>query len=241
MSGIPVSQMFADAPIVNPIIGTGKEKRSRLKCIPIKDISAIQQPPKICLSCNDRQVVRKKRGICSRCYSYLYDHKTLENYPEIFPPFSAIDLFNEKIIKTDYCWLWIGLKIKKGYGLFGINRKNVLAHRISWVIANGEIPDELNVLHKCDNPSCVNPDHLFLGTLKDNMQDCARKGRLHFNAPGYKGEQCWQAKLTNADVRVIRERAKSGEYGIINKLAKEYNVHQSTISDAVKGKYYKNI
>lgn len=76
------------------------------------------------------------------------------------------------------CWIWTGaVNCERGYGYFLFDGKPRLAHRASWAMHKGQIPDGMNVLHRCDIPSCVNPNHLFLGTLSDNMQDCAAKGR----------------------------------------------------------------
>jgi hypothetical protein len=81
------------------------------------------------------------------------------------------------------CWLWTGGTTNGGYGVIGVGRGRLhRAHRISWEIANGPIPDGLKVLHRCDNPPCVNPAHLFLGTQVDNMRDCAAKGRHKLKA-----------------------------------------------------------
>ena len=92
------------------------------------------------------------------------------------------DRFWEKVSKEDGCWNWVGSTQGFGYGYLHTgdktNRKPVSAHRYSWALHNGPIPDGLWVLHKCDNPSCVNPDHLFLGDRTDNMRDCAAKGRV---------------------------------------------------------------
>ncbi len=83
-----------------------------------------------------------------------------------------------KVKKTDMCWLWKGyLTRKNGYGKISFNKKDQVAHRVSWQLKNGDIPTGMSVLHKCDNPPCVNPDHLFLGTQRDNVLDMVRKKR----------------------------------------------------------------
>lgn len=93
---------------------------------------------------------------------------------------SLEDRFWKKVEKKspDECWEFKGAKYEHGYGCLSVGgRKNKGAHRISYVIHFGEIPNDLHVLHKCDNPPCVNPNHLFLGTHKQNMEDKSRKGR----------------------------------------------------------------
>lgn len=96
--------------------------------------------------------------------------------PKIITP---KDSFHEKYKKShNGCWEWCAAKNENGYGIIGIgNGKITKAHRFSYILSNGEIPKGIYVCHKCDNPSCVNPKHLFLGTAKDNHVDMVKKGR----------------------------------------------------------------
>lgn len=99
---------------------------------------------------------------------------------------NTTERFFKHVSKTDTCWLWMGAKRGGGYGEFRIGsykdgtRKMVVAHRFSWELHNGAIPKEMQVCHNCDVRNCVNPDHLFLGTQVDNMQDMHSKGRHPF-------------------------------------------------------------
>ena len=93
------------------------------------------------------------------------------------PVLSLEDRFWQKVEKNEGCWIWTGSKSKLGYGYFQINNKTKYAHRVSKELRHGSIAEGLVVCHKCDNPSCVNPDHLFIGTMKDNMLDKMKKGR----------------------------------------------------------------
>lgn len=107
--------------------------------------------------------------------------------------------------KLGRCWDWEGTTRNGGYGRLSNNRKPIAAHRVSWIIHNGD-PGNLCVLHKCDNPSCVNPNHLFLGTHGDNNADRTRKGRSARNL----GESNGRAVLTEIEVISIRKRYKRG-------------------------------
>ncbi|KGQ19903.1 Phage protein [Lysobacter dokdonensis DS-58] len=104
------------------------------------------------------------------------------------------------------CWLWTGCT-SGGYGLTSHRNKSVGAHRVSWMVHRGPIPDGAVVCHKCDTPGCINPDHLFLGSHRENMLDKIRKGRQPSNA----GERHGMSKLSDADVREIRRRVWAGE------------------------------
>jgi len=111
---------------------------------------------------------------------------------------SVPDRFWTKVDKSGECWTWTAHRTDKGYGVLGGARdgKNAPAHRVSWELANGLIPDGLWVLHSCDNPPCVNPAHLFLGSAADNTADMMAKGRNRARP---------RTKLTWADVRAIRD------------------------------------
>ena len=130
-----------------------------------------------------------------------------------------------KIVQSpnpDACWAWTGrvLPGPRGYGSLKVDGRETLAHRLMWELTNGPIPDGLCVCHRCDNPPCCNPDHLFLGTKKDNTLDALEKGRL-FNP---KGEQNPNAKLTADRVREIRSAS-----GTIRELATRYGVSPALI------------
>lgn len=129
------------------------------------------------------------------------------------------------------CWEWIAGTSSAGYGKITYMNRDTSSHRISWEITYGDIPDGLWVLHKCDNPKCVRPDHLFLGTFRDNIDDMVAKGRTlkgeNNNAPN--GEKSPKAKLTDEQVDQIRERYAQG--GISHPtLAKQYGVNASHIT-----------
>ena len=141
-----------------------------------------------------------------------------------WPERTTLERFEDKFIKSIGCWEWRASKGNKGYGQFLINGQIRQAHRVSYQLYVGEIPEGLYVCHRCDNPGCVNPSHLFLGTQTDNMRDCENKGRgVHPS-----GEQHYFAKLTEKQVAEIRARRNDGTTQ--TDLANEYGVSQPTIS-----------
>ncbi len=118
--------------------------------------------------------------------------------------------FEKKVIKRDGCWGWKGYLNKNRYTSFrfgsdGKGFKERYGHRISWIIKNGDIPNDKQVCHKCDNPECTNPDHLFLGTIKENHQDKVRKGR------GNHGSRHGNSKLTEEQVKEIKILYNNGQ------------------------------
>lgn len=137
------------------------------------------------------------------------------------------------------CWEWAGSK-RGCYGRIIVGsrvdgtRRSDTAHRVSYIINFGEIPDGLYVCHKCDNPACINPNHLFLGTAKENMEDCSKKGRIVAKA----GENQGRSKLTEESVRDARrkffvERVSSW------RMADIYCVSRRTMWNALTGKTWK--
>ena len=147
--------------------------------------------------------------------------------PNRYP--SLIDRFWNSVVKTDNkddCWGWSGQKTK-GYGRLSIGHTGwVMIHRLSWTIHNGEIPQGKMVLHKCDNPPCSNPCHLFIGTQKDNISDAARKGRLNTS----RGE-AHRHKLTTVQVLEIRRTFESGETKL--SISKKFKTSRSNVQAIV--------
>jgi hypothetical protein len=125
----------------------------------------------------------------------------------------------------DECWNWTGAKREFGYGQIRRGEKSVRAHRASYEMFVGEIPDGLYVLHHCDNPACVNPAHLFLGTHQDNMNDMCDKGRI-------------ARVLTIEKAREIKQLIADGKMSK-TEIARLYNVGYSLINDIAKGKKWK--
>ena len=133
------------------------------------------------------------------------------------------------VTKGDDCWLWTRSVNNMGYGMIYVDGKLRTAHRVAWTFTYGPIPDKAFVLHRCDNPRCVRPAHLFLGNQIDNMGDCSKKGRARSGS----------AKLTPDDVRTIRARYAAGEG--ISALARAYGMWPMPIHSLVHGKTWKHV
>lgn len=139
-----------------------------------------------------------------------------------------------KVEKTPECWVWTGSKDRKGYGRLVVNEAGRavprLAHRLSYQLLVGPIPDKMFVCHRCDNPSCVNPEHLWIGTNRDNALDMVEKGRWK-QPPTMPGENNPTAKLTREAVQEIRSII-----GQTKSLAQKYGVSISAIKRARSGR-----
>ena len=135
--------------------------------------------------------------------------------------------FWSKVSKTNGCWLWTAGRHGKGYGQFYLNGRTLKAHRMAYMLTNGEIPDGMHVLHRCDVPACVNPHHLFVGTNQENVDDKVRKDRQS----RLTGEMHPCRKLSKADVAHMRSR-RSEDRGV---LASEFGVDRSTVNRIIRG------
>ena len=131
--------------------------------------------------------VHHSRGFCNTHRKRMKKHGMLE----LMPQKTRKELLYAKFIlkAKKECWMWTGYRTPDGYGRIQINYKRIKAHRLSWEVHNGSIPEGLFVLHKCDVRDCVNPNHLFLGTQKDNIHDAIKKGRINFAELGIKGRE----------------------------------------------------
>jgi hypothetical protein len=143
------------------------------------------------------------------------------------------------------CWVWTGDTTERGYGTLGYQRKRWRAHRLAYKLTHGDVPDDLMVCHRCDNPPCCNPAHLFLGTQSDNMQDCSKKGRWgagggHAEGARTFGQRHWSAKLTDDLVRELRARYAAG--GVTySHLSAEYGVAHSQVRRAILRHSWKHV
>lgn len=135
-----------------------------------------------------------------------------------------IRTFWSRVKKTRSCWLWLGGITGRGYGIFYWKQRSLGAHRVAWMIVYGAIPSGMLVCHTCDNPRCVRPRHLFLGTETTNDADMRSKGRQ----PELKGEKNGNASLTRRRVLWIKRLAASGMP--TRKIAKRTRVGESTVS-----------
>lgn len=153
--------------------------------------------------------------------------------------------FESKFLITPGCWIWkAGRHTKLPYGKFKIYGKTVLAHRFSYELYIGRICEGMFVLHRCDNPSCVNPCHLFIGTHDDNMSDKVAKNRqakaerITGNRNSAKGERHGRALLTESDVAEIRKISATHHHYGRAELAKKYGVSEATIKAIKSGKLW---
>jgi hypothetical protein len=139
--------------------------------------------------------------------------------------------FSEKTLlgDADECWEWTAFRNPSGYGMIRNGRRGMaLAHRVAWALAHGPVPEGRHVLHHCDNPGCVNPAHLYIGTNADNVRDKVARGRSSFPQLRKRGELHPLAKLTAEDVAEIRAAPRTRGTGLA--LSRRFGVSPPTIS-----------
>ena len=159
-----------------------------------------------------------------------------------------ISRFWPKVAKASGCWLWKAAIRRDGYGLFTNQGRHYAAHRLSWELTHGPIPDGMWVLHHCDVRACVRPDHLYLGTREQNTSDAMLRHRFksgdeaHFRAHPEivpRGERHWASRLTDDDVRDIRRRVAAGEKQV--SLQREYELSSGLVSLIVHRKRWAHV
>jgi hypothetical protein len=187
--------------------------------------------------CPDCGRVQKMiRGYCNRCGTRRRRAGTLPNLTDE-------DRFWASVRKDpDGCWRWTASGVRR-YGRVMFGGERLLAHRVSWTLHRGAVPPGIEVCHDCpagDDPSCVNPEHLFLGTHAENMADGARKGRVVGNG-GRRGEEMGRAaKLTDATAAeaLAMYRAGAGSYSV---LARRFGVSAGAIQQLVQRKTWRHL
>jgi len=175
----------------------------------------------------------RANGFCNKHHLRMRNTGTTDDGPKAHA--SLEQRFWKKIQKTDYCWTWIGTRKPNQYGAIQSGSrvsKTLLAHRVSYEIHKGKIPVGMVVMHSCDNPSCVNPEHLSLGTHKENTADMIAKGRK-VNVPVY-GEKNGKSRLNLTQVKYIKGCDKTNA-----SLARELNVSVNCIRGVRIGRTWK--
>jgi len=180
---------------------------------------------RLCLcGCNQKIKVHDNRG---RKRYWIKGHHS-------FRPMK--DCFWEKVKKTNTCWLWTGALLRSGYGQLGSTRTGIFhqAHRFSWIIHRGPIPKGMQCLHHCDNPPCVNPEHLFLGTNVDNVRDKVSKSRQA------RGNDIPHAALSPEKVRKMRKLYATEKFTYC-RIGKMFGVFHTTAGNAISGRQWRHV
>lgn len=154
----------------------------------------------------------------------------------------ASERFWENVEKkgADKCWDWTGAFDGRGYGRIGIDGRNVAAHRFSYELHFGSIPDGMEVCHSCDRPPCCNPAHLWLGTHADNIRDAVKKGRKIMPKSDNRGQRHGMSRFTDSDVIALREEYAGCNISIL-KFAQSHNIPYPTMLVIIKRRRWKHL
>lgn len=195
---------------------------------------------KICKICKETKSLDCFAFADSRKTSFRTECKDCFNARRRNAPFNyeslterSINTFISSIHFTDYCWIWLAGRVN-GYGSLSVGYKTVFAHRFSYLFHFKELDDNLHVCHTCDNPICVNPDHFFLGTDKDNSDDKVAKGR------NKKGENHWNCRLKESDVKGIKQLLKTSGLSV-KQISKKLNIPDYLIYDIKRESTWKHV
>lgn len=190
------------------------------------------------------------KGLCRRHYKLAWCRARRAALPPRLPALSLADRLERYTVRDgglvagldSPCWRWTGAKHEFGYGLLnsgGPKARVLRAHRLRYEMHVGAIPDGMLVLHRCDNPECSNPEHLFLGTNADNMRDMGDKARSKFHKARFRGIEHGMAKLTDDVVRSIRaDRAQGCTY---DALAARYSISRSLACQVALRRIWKHV
>ena len=150
-----------------------------------------------------------------------------------------MERFWARVERGDGCWEWRGTRRRDGYGQLMVNGKLIRAHRLAYELSVGPIPPGLSVCHRCDNPPCVRPDHLWLGSRAENLADMTAKGRRrHFMGRPQAGSLNHNAKLTEDDIRVMRLMASQYTQRAI---AERFGIGRANVSLIIRGKTWRHV
>lgn len=178
------------------------------------------------------QIKAKRHFVCPKCSAALHCNEGSFKTHKFYCA-DREERFWARVDKNgpNGCWIWLGCRDKWGYGDMSVRSKHIQSHRFAWKLLRGD-PGKLDCLHKCDNPPCCNPDHIYLGTDADNIRDMHARGRALV------GERSPKAKLTEAAVRAIRREyngSTRGKPSNAAELAARYGVRRGTIVQVAKG------
>lgn len=196
-----------------------------------------ESTPVLCSRCKVNERLHYNRSYCRDCQNAMQRKWWSNSYqPSPAQARPLADRFSDKVTKSEGCWEWVGY-CRAGYGRISIgNHVFRSAHRVSWELHNGPIPNDLFVLHKCDNTKCVRPDHLFLGTKGDNNRDRHLKGR----SGSHVGELNGRRKITERDVIEIRRLFTPWKVRYSD-LAQRFGVSTSTINSIINRRTWNHL